>query len=168
MKRFSLKFLLMLVTIAALLVWSLDSGYRQVYRETLATHGEIVIYGKKNPASQQVLLKVQYTPNGTKKERLKSVPAMVLQDTVELPSFSSINDKATGLWSVFDEGDTYFVFLAYPAKKGKSKVPGEFWHPGVHIGWGRGFWAKEYKTLKGLYPTLPYKSLPSERAYLYD
>ena len=168
MKRFSLKFLLLLVTIAALLVWWLDSGYREIYRENLATHGELVIFGRKSREPKQVLIKVRFTPKGAKKDSLRSIPAVCLEKAADYPSFRSITDKTSGLWCVFDNENTDFVFLAYPSGKVKGKGSYAFWHPGVHLGWGRGFWADRYKTLRSLNPILPYRNLPSDRPFVSD
>lgn len=76
-------------------------------------------------------------------------------------SFHSVVDSA-GNWFVCDENGHGLVVVV---RKRPKVVPDGFrqlWHPGVHVGWMRGFWAKLYRDAKAVNPGMPYKGLPGE------
>jgi len=163
MLRFSIKTLLIVVTLVALLIWWFDDGWRVIHQETSKTHGALVVYGKKDRESDKFLLKVKYRPNGASADNTHLSDAFELRESAQsLPaSFSSVVDIAGEYWCVYDDDQQRVVIVVAPLTKGDN-VDQSIWHPGVHIGWARGLWHKIYMDLKKSHPQLPYKSLPGE------
>ncbi len=168
--RFSLRFLLGLIAIAAIALWWMDSGYRVVYDEQEPRYGRFVVYAKRDASSGRYLTRVRFIPpNGdAKKGHLSEV--MELQNPPRELGFESVVDNATKLWCIYDTSDEGFVILAYPhmPKSKQSGSFGSFWHPGIHIGWGRGFWSNFFLELKKANPKIPYEDLPAEMRIVYE
>ncbi|MEE2827413.1 MAG: hypothetical protein VYE64_12370 [Planctomycetota bacterium] len=56
--------------------------------------------------------------------------------------------------------DQQIVILVMSEPEG---VTGGIWHPGVHVGWGRGYFIKLFRELKVRHPEIPYDVLPGEK-----
>jgi len=55
------------------------------------------------------------------------------------------------------------LMIKRPTPNGQSKQnPCQLWHPGIHIGWARGFWAQLFDEVKQANPNIPYEALPGE------
>lgn len=162
MKHFSLKTLFLVITIIAIVVWWGDSDFHVVHDESNPSHGRFVIYAKQGGGRGQLQVRVKHFPTNSNSQEIhcSGVMNVVIDESANL-EFDSVFEKSTGVWCLYDTCNANFVILALPSK-GQPSDFGNFWHPGIHIGWGRGFWAKCFNRLKTKHD-IPYPQLPSEK-----
>lgn len=162
MKRFSVRALLGLVAVAAVIVWWVDPGFHVIYDEVSPSHGRLLISGKRVRKTNQYKLRVKYIPNQTDPGEIQWSPPLVIEGIDnERMAFDSIVDANTGTWCVYDTADKQFVFMAFPGI-GKNASQGRYWHPGMRIGWARGLWIARFRDIRTAHPEIPYAELPSE------
>ena len=152
MRKFSIRTMLIVVAIAAVAVWWLDSGFRVVHEEYHPKFGRFVIYAKRGKVPEEGHISGTMEMNGTPVSELE---------------FKSLVDPVASVWCIYDTGDANFVLIALP-EKAQTGGFGAFWHPGIHLGWGRGFWVNLYDEFRGAHPELPYRRLPSEFRFAPD
>ena len=168
MKRFSIKTLLVLVAIAAIAIWWTDSGYRVIYDEVSPSHGQILIFAKREWRSDLYELRIRYTSNNAQPDEIHISDTILLEDFGDKKlEFKSLIDDESGLWCLYDTSGQDVVILVLPAK-GRNQKFGQIWHPGIHIGWARGLWIDYFRTIKESHPEIPYDELPSVLRTMVD
>ena len=162
MIRFSIRALLLITAAIALVVWWTDSGFRVVHDEFHPSYGRFVVYAKKGGEPGRVNVRVKHVPPIKAAGEVQTSNTMIFE-TDETSSFKleSVIDKNSGVWCLYDTCDANFVIIALRSS-GKPSDFGNYWHPAVHIGWGRGFWAKLFDQTKSTHSQIPYDRLPSE------
>ena len=158
MKTFSIRTLLVLMAIAALIVWWSVPRFRMIHQETSPGHGEILISIKQEWMSGQYKMRIKYIPTGAQPDEIHLSNTILLgTDQLDQLEFQSLIDDETGLWCLYDTVDKNVVILVSP-----TGVDYRIWHPGVHIGWARGIWINYFKTIKKAHAEIPYDRLPTE------
>lgn len=148
------------MAIAALIVWWSVSGFRVIHQETSPGHGEILISIKQEWMSGQYKMRIKYIPTGAQPDEIHLSNTILLgTDQLDQLEFQSLIDDETGLWCLYDTADKNVVILVVPNLIG---VDGRIWHPGIHIGWARGYWIDYFKTIKEAHAEIPYDRLPTE------
>ena len=162
MRRFSMRTLLIVVAIFALGTWWFQSGFRRICQTTSPGHGEVVIYAQQEWWSRQYKIRIQYVPrpDSLQPETHLSDTIWLGTDSLEHLGFESWVDAETGVWCLCDTADQQIVILVMSEPTG---VAGGIWHPGVQIGWARGYFVKLFRELQGRHPDIPYTGLPSEK-----
>ena len=103
MKTFSIRTLLVLVAIAALIVWWSVSGFRVIHQETSPGHGEILISIKQEWMSGQYKMRIKYIPTGAQPDEIHLSNTILLgTDQLDQLDFESLIDDETGLWCLYD------------------------------------------------------------------
>ena len=162
MKRFSIRTLLGLVTVAAVIAWQFGSGYQRVFYEDSPQHGVLEVFSAQEKGKH--LVRIRFSPAGGTREEVHESGVLVLPSPVKRLSFQSVHDVPTGGWFVCDENDQRLVIVIQPQPVSPT-IP-QLWHPGERVGWMRGMWAKFYREAKVRHPGLPYKWLPQEMELL--
>lgn len=162
MGRYSIRTLLLLVAVFALGVWWFQSGFRLIHRVNSPGHGEAFIYAQQEWWSGQYKIRIQYDPHpdSLQPETHLSDTIWLGTDSLERLGFETSVDSETGAWCLYDMADQQIVFLVMSQLAG---VEGGIWHPGVHIGWARGFSIKLFRELKGRHPEISCDVLPGEK-----
>lgn len=158
--QFSVRMILGCMTVVAILLVWLNPGFRVVHEEERDGFGHLVVYAKNDRDSEQLLLRVKFTPENTSNGDAEITKTIVAgnsdQGTLGL---RSLFDNQTGLWCVYDSKDYNFVFIARPSTPGGKA---SFWHPGLNVGWMRGLWVKLFREVKNSHPQIPDDRLPVE------
>ncbi len=159
MKTFSIRTLLVLMAIAALIVWWSVPRFRVIYQETSPGHGEILISIKQEWMSGQYKMRIKHIPTGAQPDEIHLSNTILLgTDQLDRLEFQSVIDDETRLWCLYDTADKNVVILVSPTGVNHHRL----WHPGVHIGWARGIWINYFKTIKKAHAEIPYDQLPTE------
>lgn len=136
------------------------------HRVSSDSHGELEIVQFNQVGQKGVILEVTYRPKGgtDASHHSQRIVFKDLDDETRL-EFKSLVDRDSGDWCVYDTSQAGFIFMAtVPTPESLQKGAfRNFWHPGIHIGWGRGFWAGRYRAVKGSHDDLPYKRFVSEK-----
>lgn len=154
--------LLIVVAMVAVGVWWFQPGFRLVHQANSPRHGEISIYVQQEWWSGQYKIRIQYVPrpDSLQPKTYLSDTIWLGTDSLERLGFESCVDTETGVWCLYDMADQQIVILVMSEPEG---LEGGIWHPGMHIGWGRGYFVSLFRELKGRHPEIPYDVLPGEK-----
>ena len=160
LKQFSIRGLLIAITLIATGIWYFDTGYQTVYSEQTPEHGKVTVSIRPlKDTTYQVRVKLSAA----------GYPASIGEFLIELPEHQKLEIESqvhpvSGLWCIYDTVDVDVVILVKPTLDWGTAPTAysQWWHPGIHIGWGRGVWANWYFEARLQLTTLPYGRLPVE------
>ena len=166
MFRYSIKSLLAAILLAAVLAWWIGSGPNVIFRDESPQHGSIRVFAvPPDHRHDGDRIRIKFVPPRGNSATVHWSGTMVLGAgaATEL-EFGSVVDPGTGIWCIFDTTQRGVVILILPGNRNGTSARGfgTIWHPGVHIGWGRGLWAQHFDRIKASNPGIPYERLPGE------
>lgn len=152
-QRFTIKFLLILVSLATIAVWFAASGSQKIYSEKLSAKHKLTVYSRYTSGRDDLELTVTY----------HYPPAIGMYDswTIKIPKpnspirFSSFTDKETGIRCIYDNNHAGLLFLF-------SASEDDLWHTGKPRGWAssKEKWEELLHEISIRNPGIPYKTLP--------
>lgn len=160
-RQFGIRSLFAIVLLSALGIWGwiwwFDRDYQKVFHIDSPKHGKATIYAKYDSTTDRLYLRIKTAPR-TYHEQIETF-YLEPYEYGEI-KFDSVVDVASGTIVIYDLNNQHFVMMFEPG--------GTYWHPGVHVGWWRGYWADRYQDIRKRHPKLPYRTFPTERPIAAD